>query len=134
MASKSSLSSIDSCIILRVIEQNIPAQYLLAKNLLLSGGDFYADDVAIMEVIYVLTKEHMPRNEIVERLKIFLANPGIFYNSEVIDEVFERYLSHPSLSFDDCMLEARVRQYGRAPLWTFDRKFANQSNVARLVA
>ncbi len=126
-------SSIDSCLLLRIIQRNNLEQCQKAIDLLLGGRDFYLDDVAIMETIYVLTKAKMPRDEIVDIMMTFLNNPMINYDRHFFAGVFEKYASHPSLSFDDCVLEARVAMKRKEPLWTFDRKFANQSEVAKLL-
>ena len=102
-------------------------------DLLLSGRDFYVDDVVIMEVIYVLTKEKMRREKILDNLLTLLDNPMMIYDKRFFAGVFERYATHPSLSFDDCVLEARIAMRRKEPLWTFDRKFANQSEAAKLL-
>ena len=127
-------SSIDSCIILRTLQGNVPAQKKKAVEFLLSGGDFYVDEVVIMETVYVLTKDHTPRQKIVDDLRTFLSNSMIQYNASFFEPVFDNYLSHPSLSFDDCVIEARISAKGYTPLWTFDKKFAHQTTTARLLA
>ncbi|MBR3322027.1 PIN domain-containing protein [Candidatus Saccharibacteria bacterium] len=133
MDSKSREVSIDSCILLRIIQRNNHEQYKKAVDLLLNGYDYYVDSVAIMEVVYVLTKEKMRRAKILENLKTLLDNPMIIYDKMFFAGVFEKYATHPSLSFDDCILEARIAMKRKEPLWTFDKKFANQSEVAELV-
>ncbi|MBR2658501.1 hypothetical protein IKD57_01210 [Candidatus Saccharibacteria bacterium] len=102
-------------------------------DLLLGGGDFYVDDVVIMEMVYVLTRGKMSRAEIINNITTLLDNPMIIYDKMFFTGVFEEYGSHPSLSFDDCILEARIAMKRKEPLWTFDRKFANQSSTARLL-
>lgn len=133
MGSESRITSIDSCILLRIILRNNLEQTQKAVSLLLSGGDFYVDDVVIMEVVYVLTKEKMRRSKILDNLVTLLDNPMIIYDKAFFAGVFERYATHPSLSFDDCVLEAKVAMKRKKPLWTFDKKFANQSDVAKLL-
>ena len=96
--------------------------------------DLYVDDVVIMEIVYVLVKDKMSRAKIVENIRLLLNNPVFIWDRMFFDPIFDNFLKHPSLSFDDCILDARIAMKRRAPLWTFDRKFANQSNVARIVA
>lgn len=133
MESSSKCSSIDSCVILRIIQGDIPKQARQAKWLLLGGQDFYVDDVAIMEVVHVLTREHRARAEIAEALLTFLNNPMIIYDKEFFAPIFAQYATHPSLSFDDCVLAARAEAKGYTPLYTFDHKLAHQSPIAKLV-
>ncbi|MBQ3470714.1 PIN domain-containing protein [Candidatus Saccharibacteria bacterium] len=127
------IASLDSCIILRLIRNDNTEQRNLARDLLLNGQDFYVDDTAIMEVVHVLTREHVPREKIHQDVQLILNNPMIIYDRKFFDPIFEKYASHPSLSFDDCVLEARAETKGALPLWTFDQKFARQSDVARLL-
>lgn len=104
-----------------------------AKMLLLSGQNFYVDDVAIIECVYVLTKKGYTRVEISEFLQSFLLNPMIEYNKVVFDSIFEKYVLHPSLSFEDLAIAAHAEQKGHTPLYTFDKKFAHQSKITKLV-
>ncbi|MBQ2659514.1 PIN domain-containing protein [Candidatus Saccharibacteria bacterium] len=127
-------SSVDSCVLLRIIQRNNAEQFKKATELLLSGRDLYVDDVVIMEIVYVLVKDKMSRAKIVENIRLLLNNPVFIWDRMFFDPIFDNFLKHPSLSFDDCILDARIAMKRRAPLWTFDRKFANQSNVARIVA
>ena len=66
-------------------------------------------------------------------IRDFLSNPSIHYYKDFFDPIFQDYISHPSLSFDDLVLAARVEENGYTPLYTFDQKFARQSKVAKLV-
>ncbi len=127
-------SAIDSCILLRIILRDNPSQYQQATSLLLSGTEFYVDDVVIMEAVYVLTKEGMSRTSILDNLITLLDNPMLDYDRQFYSGVFERYDTHPSLSFDDCVLEARIAMKRKEPLWTFDKKFAHQSTSAKLLS
>ena len=131
--SEEKVQCIDSCVILRIMLQDVPEQYEKARELLLSGHDYYVDDVAIMEVVHVLAKDKWRRKEIVENLLVLLRNSFFVWDTEVFESVFQEYLEHPSLSFDDLVMARRVELKGHRCLWTFDRKFANQSRVARLL-
>ena len=124
---------IDSCVILRANLWDVPEQTKRARELLLGGGFFYVDDVAVMESVHVLTREHFSHTEISDILQTFLGNPFIIYNDLFLDPVFETYKTHPSLSFDDCVLAAHAETAG-STLWTFDKKLAHQSSSAKLLA
>ena len=127
----SNYSSLDSNVLLRIILNDIPEQRNKAVDLLLSGRDFYVDDIAILETAYVLKKLGWGHEEIVGALETLLGNPMIKYNKAFFAQVFELYREHPSLSLDDCCLNFRVAAKGCSELWTFDKKFANQVPVAR---
>lgn len=131
MASK--CTAIDSCVLLRVIRQDIIPLREKAMRLLLSGADFYVDDVVILEMVYALTKMQMPRDQIAENILLLLESPMFVWDKKFFEPIFEKYVTRPSLSFDDLVLAARVVEKGYEPLWTFDRKFANQTEVAELV-
>ena len=124
---------IDSCLILRMFLRDIPEQVKQVRRLFLSNQKFYVDDVAIMETVHVLTREHYDRTEIIDFLQTFLSNTMFVYNKTIFDPVFETYKTHPSLSLDDCVLAARAEQQKCRTLWTFDQKFAHQSKIAKLV-
>lgn len=127
------IHAIDSCIILRFLLQDIPEQAQKAKNLILNGHDFYVDGVAIMEAVHVMTRDKWPRHNIAEYILGLLRNPAFIWDRDFFEPIFAEYLTHPSLSFDDLVLAKRIRQKGYTPLWTFDRKLANQSETAKLL-
>ena len=126
-------ASLDSCVILRIIQGDILEQKRSVINLLLDGREYYVDDTAILECAYVLSKDHTPRAKIAEDLSVFLRNSMIHYNKSFFKDIFRDYLSHPSLSMEDLVLAKRAAETGRTPLYTFDKKFARQSKVAELV-
>ena len=133
MDSKSKYASLDTSFILRFILLDNQTQLIRAKEILINGGEYYEDDVAIMECIYVMTKNGFSRKEMIGDIRDFLSNPSIHYYKDFFDPIFQDYISHPSLSFDDLVLAARVEENGYTPLYTFDQKFARQSKVAKLV-
>ena len=131
---KKKYASLDTCILLRILERDNEEQARRAIELLLSGQDFFIEDAVIMETVFVLTKAHWPRINIVESLNSLLDNPQIQYNKTFFAPIFETYSSHPSLSFNDCIIAASAERKSHTPLWTFDRKLAHQSPTARLLA
>lgn len=130
---ESRCASVDTCILLRIIVNDIPEQHKKAVDLLLSGQSFYVDQAVISEAVYVQQKLDYSREEITEGLQTLLHNDVFVYDREFYDSIFEEYLSHPSLSFEDCIIAARANIHGHTPLWTFDRKLAGQSPIARLL-
>lgn len=135
MESKSDtkINGVDSCVLLRYILWDVPEQGEKARLLFVDGHDFYVDDVAIMEVVHVLTKHHKSRRVIADDILDLLRNQMFVWDRDFFEPVFKEYLEHPSLSFDDIVLAKRVTDKKYTCLWTFDRKFANQAKVARLL-
>lgn len=127
----SNLEAIDTNIILRLILGDNPTHKQKARNLLLSGREFYVDDLAITETVYVLEGEGKSREAIVHHLTTLLSNDMLHYHADIFAEVFPVYATHPSLSFSDCYLAAKIASLDHEPLWTFDHKFATQSPTAK---
>ena len=126
-------SSIDSCVLLRIALQDNVEQLRAVTRMLLNGGIYIVDDIAVMETVYVLTKDGMRRAKISRLVQEILRNPVFRYNKQFFVRVFKRYESHPSLSFDDCCLVERTLDNGYAPLWTLDKKLTNQTEVAEMI-
>ena len=129
--------SIDTNIVLRCILGDIPEQRLLAINLLKSANSIhYLSNQALLECIYVLEiAEEMTRQEVVDSLSFFLARfcDHIVYDRNLTTIAFPLYLSHPKLSWTDCALASEAELSHHEPLFTFDRKLANQLSQAKLV-
>lgn len=125
------MDAVDSCILLRILMQDNEKQRILARSLILSGPDFYLDDTAIAEIVYVMTKNDYSREDIADSVWTLINNPIFVYDREFFIPVFELYRTHPSLSFEDCILAERTKQKKCGCIWTFDKKFANQIPVAR---
>ena len=127
------IEAIDSCLILRILLNDIPEQSEAAIKLLLSGTDFYVSEAVISEVVYVMGKNKYKRDSIVERLTTLLHNAMFIYDKKFFDPLFDEYVNHPSLSFEDLIIAKRAEERGCVPVWTFDRKFAKQAKVAKLL-
>lgn len=131
------LEAIDTNLIMRAILNDVPAQAEKVYELLeTSASIFYAPDLAITEAVYNLEGNlygEWDRESIVNALGGFLKTPRVDYDKPLFDRVFELYLTHPKLSFNDCYLAAHVADRDRTPIWTFDKAFANQAVEAKLL-
>lgn len=130
----SKIEAVDSCVILRYLEGDVPEQTEKARDLFLSGRNLYVSQAVISEVVYVMTKYYYSRKDIAEYFLLLLNNPMFVYDRKFFESVFEDYVKHPSLSFEDLVITKRAEERGCIPLWTFDRKLANQSEAAKLLA
>lgn len=131
----SNYESIDTNVILRLIlDDNYKDTKRVVKYLLNSLNEFVVDDFSLGEIEYVLSKNDFSRKDIIKELSRVLNNPMFIWNKETFRKVFSLYESHPSLSFNDCYLAIKADERNSIPLWTLDKKFANQARQAKLIA
>lgn len=127
--------SLDTNIILRIIQKDVPAQCLRIQEMFMRHGiTYHISDLAIAEAAYVLQSQGCDRKTVVDGLKHFLDMPYINANFTLFEQVFPMYLSHPALSFNDCCLSIYATLNEAEPLWTFDQALAKQSPTAKLLA
>ena len=126
---------VDTNVILRVIINDGSGQRERFLDLIAAGKYFFVPDMAIYEAVYVMSSKryNFKRERIIESLRDFLSEPRFDYNKPVFDLVFEEFPKHPKLSFADCYMCAVAKAHEMEPLWTFDRKLANQCDMAREV-
>ena len=132
------ISSLDSNLVIRYIIGDIPDQRKKVASLLNTPGAIYRlEFMAIAEIVYIMEKLYQcTRAETIDQLNFFLAqyDGHISYDHHLTGKVFPFYLSHPKLSFDDCYLAALAELNNSTPLYTFDKKLANQHPAAKLLA
>lgn len=128
--------SLDANIILRLLLNDIPTQHNAALQLLTKhSAQFAVADIAIMEIAFVLKRNYgFTRVQVREALDGFMAIPQINCNRTMITRALEYYEQHPSLSFEDCCLAMYAQLNEAEPLWTFDKKLANQTAGTKLVS
>jgi predicted nucleic acid-binding protein len=125
--------SLDANVILRLLLNDVPEQHQQARALIAREGTFVVADAAVVEVIFVLGRAYdLSREQQYEAVVGVLSLPQIESSLEAVLSSFELYLEHPKLSFEDCWLVTASQRDGAEPLWTFDKKLANQTN-ARLI-
>lgn len=62
-----------------------------------------------------------------------MAIKSIHADEEFFATVCDAYMTHPKLSFTDCLLAETAHASHALPLWTFDEKLATQHPAAQLV-
>ena len=129
--------SLDTNCVLRYIIGDVPEQYLIVKKFLQKPNCTHTiEDTVISETVYVLNTQYgKTRQEIIDLLNFFLArfSDTVSYNHALTSLVFPMYLSHPKLSFNDCMLSCYAELHHAEPLFTFDKKLAKQADNAKLL-
>lgn len=130
--------SIDTNILLRYLLGDVPEQRKLAANFLRdSKSSHYLSNQALLESIYVMEiVEEMTRDEIIDSLNLFFTryNSVLEYDCSLFNLASTSYQQHPKLSWADCALAAEAELKQREPLFTFDKKLANQLPQAKLLA
>lgn len=130
------LETIDTNLILRAITYDVPEQAEKVFDLLDTAATiFWVPDLAITEAVYNLEGPFygFSRETIVKSLRFFLRTPRVDADKELLEGVFELYLTHPKLSFNDCYLAEVTGRKEKTPLWTFDKALARQVETAKLV-
>ena len=137
MGVKANVEHIDTNIIIRLIAQDNPKEVKKAEKLIADKHKVYIfEDAAMMEVVYVLTSDfyRFSRQDVADSINTIMTIDNIYFNKSVISGALDMFVAHPKLSFVDCYLAVMTETSGETPLWTLDKKLANQSPVAQLIA
>lgn len=127
-------ASLDTNALLRLILNDIPEQRKKVIDLLnLPDIEYHVSDLVVAEIIFNLQTFGYTRKFISEKVQKLLAQPNINYNMPLFAQVFPYYVKHPALSFVDCYAAFDAEQANAEPLYTFDRKLANQHKCAKLI-
>lgn len=126
--------SIDTNIVIRLCIYDDPLQSDLANNLFDSHSSIHISDLSLVESAFVLTKHYkLSRAQTCHTLRNLISQPNINCNKELFKQAFEAYENHPSLSLEDCCLTLYAQLNNAAPLFTFDKKLANQLPNTKLL-
>lgn len=121
--------SLDANILVRLLTNDIPEQYLLARQLITSGQTFEVSDTAIIETIYALNEYYkIPRLIVKELIDALITNKNLIIDSATFATTLELFVKRPALSIEDCYLSCLAKLRQALPLWTFDKKLAKQSD------
>ncbi|MBP9749796.1 MAG: PIN domain-containing protein [Candidatus Pacebacteria bacterium] len=122
MAAKKSSGSLDTNVLLRLTLNDVPAQTRAVEALLKRGGIYHIEDVALVEMVFVLEKLYrMPRDMVVDNVLAVINHEQFVTSERLFELALPMYVAQPSLSFMDCMLLAYARFGQRTPLHTFDK-------------
>ena len=131
---ESRFESIDTNALLRLILNDDQSSLKkVIRHLLCHNVEYRIDDYVFGEIEFVLAKCQFKRAEIVAAISQISANPIFKFNKERLRKVFSLYIEHPSLSFNDCYLAIKSEEMDTVPIWTLDKKFANQAGQAALI-
>ena len=128
-------ASLDTSIVVRILVGDNPTLCKKVLKLLSQDLIFIISDLALSETVYVLeTVYRKSREEIGDLLQFFLTryDDTIRYNRDLVASAMPFYIEHPKLSFNDCVLASLAELNHAEPLFTLDKKLANQHPSAKL--
>lgn len=127
--------SLDANILLRLILKDVADQHTAAVELLKkTSGQFAVADTAFIEVVFVLERNYLlTRDQITEAIEGLASLPKINCNHALLEKALVTFKINSSLSFEDCCLAAYAELNDATPLWTFDKKLANQISSTKLL-
>ena len=128
-------ASLDTNVLLRFALKDVPEQFARAKKLLRRTDIAYVvADAAWAELVYALESHYgLDRPAIIDVIASLMSIDSLRADTETIEAACAAFEAHPKLSFADCYLAAHAAHIGALPLFTFDKKLANQHVAAELV-
>jgi predicted nucleic-acid-binding protein len=131
-----SAGSLDTNVLLRLFLNDVPTQHKSAVELFEKSNGFFAvADTAVIELVFILQRSYgFTRPEIVDLVNGLTRFDKINCNRPLFENALPIFTQHPKLSFEDCCLACYAKLNNAEPLWTFDKKLANQTKSAKLVA
>jgi predicted nucleic-acid-binding protein len=127
--------SIDTNILLRLLLNDVPEQHIAAKELLQqSPNQIAVADTAVIELVFVLERHYsFSRSQIAEAIDGLIGLKEISCSRVLLENALPLFIEHTGLSFEDCCLSTYAKLNEAEPLWTFDKKLANQAPNAKLL-
>ncbi len=127
--------SFDTNVLLRLLLNDITEKHAAVKKLLnQTANQFAVADTAIIELVFVLDRYYrFSRLQTSEAIEGLMNLKEINCNRALFEKALSLYIEHSGLSFEDCCLSVYAQLNDAEPLWTFDKKLANQAPNSRLV-
>lgn len=125
--------SLDTNCLLSLI---LPGREPQAKKVIeiLSKFECHVSDLVVSEIEFILSKAcNLPRVIVAENLLTLINLDNINCNRNLFNKVIVVYKERPALSFVDISIAIQSGLNNAAPLYTFDRKLANQRQEAELL-
>ncbi|GAB07944.1 PIN domain-containing protein [Gordonia amarae] len=128
------MPAIDTNVMLRWLLDDVPAHTAAAQKLF-DSTTCVVPDVVLIETVYVLERVmRLSRGTISDSIEAVLAIANLDINREIWQDALNDYRTRPKLSIADTYLASLASLSGNAPLYTFDRKLANQAESAELLS
>ena len=125
--------TLDTNILLRFLLKDVQPQHQKAKKIVESSKIWHISMLSIAEIVFVLTGIGFTRDEIKINIELLSNYSNLYMQRNIVLPALDLYATHPAISFmDACLAFESVAEYA-TPLWTFDRKLANQVPQAKLL-
>ena len=114
----------------------LPGREPQAKKVIeiLSKFECHVSDLVVNEIEFILSKAcNLPRVIVAENLLTLINLDNINCNRNLFNKVISVYKERPALSFVDISIAIQSELNNTTPLYTFDRKLANQRQEAELL-
>ena len=128
------MATIDTNVLLRWVLNDVPTQAVAAEALLTNGEQHLVPDEALIETVFVLDKVMgLSRATVVASVELVMGVAQLSLDRALWRTALNDYLAHPKLSISDTFLTAIAHATRQLPLYTFDKKLANQLDGAELL-
>lgn len=126
------MRAVDTNVVIRLLEQDDPAQAAAADAYQHSGGPLWVAHVVLVETVWVLSATfHRTRKEILGVLTALLGNRDIHLQEEPVVRAAVESFRTSRADFSDCLVLETARAHGHLPLATFDRNLAKLPDTVR---
>ena len=130
------MASLDTNCLLRWLLNDIPEQAAHVAALLASENTVIVADAALIEAAFAMSNVYkIDTTTIINSIHTIMAQPSISMNRSLWITILEDRATHPKLSIVDLYLAHHARTtHEELPVYTFDRKLANQIEGATLLS
>lgn len=125
--------AVDTNVLVRLLEQDDPAQAATAEAFLKAGGPLWVSHLILAETVWVLGDVYQrTKREILHALDALLDNQAVHLQEQDIVKAAVHAFRDCKADFSDCLALEIARAHGHLPLATFDKAFAKLPGVHRL--
>lgn len=129
------MPSLDTNALLRWLLGDLPEQAAAVDRLLASGERFAVDDAALIETVFVLERVMgISRPTVAQSIRALISSASLDFHRPLWAALASDCVRHPKVSIADLYLAVRAKADGDDPLYTFDKKLAQQIPGAALIA
>jgi predicted nucleic-acid-binding protein len=114
--------AVDTNLLVRLFEQDDPAQTRAAEDFLKAGGPLWVSHIVLVETVGVLaTAFRRTRKELLGVLEALLGNGDFHLQEEPMVKAAVAAYRASRADFSDCLVLETARAHGHLPLATFDK-------------
>lgn len=119
------MRAVDTNILVRLLEQDDPAQTAAAEAYRLNGGPLWVSHVVLVETVWVLLSSFdRTKKEVLGVLDALVNNVDIHLHEPAIVSAALAHYRASKADFSDCLALEIARSNGHLPLATFDKNLA----------